>query len=99
VNSTVQCSEGQRRDKGQRLPSALLTLLAPLKVLMIQGFLAARKAHERLLLLVRMLARNGAAAGHLPCFRAGERSVMKGLERRLALPLTEVQVSWSGRLG
>ncbi|GFH14082.1 PI3K/PI4K domain-containing protein [Haematococcus lacustris] len=55
------------------------------KVLIIQGFLACRKHHDRLLLLVRMMSKSG-----LPCFKAGDRAV-KAMEKRFALQLTEVQ--------
>mmetsp|Transcript_19596 Transcript_19596/g.54591 ORF Transcript_19596/g.54591 Transcript_19596/m.54591 type:complete len:316 (+) Transcript_19596:179-1126(+) len=55
------------------------------KVLVIQGFLACRKHHDRLLLMVRMMSRSG-----FPCFKQGERSV-KALEKRFQLHLTEVQ--------
>ncbi|KXZ46991.1 hypothetical protein GPECTOR_39g485 [Gonium pectorale] len=55
------------------------------KVLMIQGFLALRKHADRIMLLVRMMAKSG-----FPCFKAGDRTV-KALEKRLQLPLSEVQ--------
>jgi len=51
------------------------------QVLVIQGFLACRKHHDRLLLMVRMMSRSG-----FPCFKQGDRSV-KALEKRF-------QVSW-----
>ena len=54
---------------------------------MIQGFLACRKHSERIVLLVKMMAKSG-----LPCFKAGAERTVKGLEKRLALNLTEVQV-------
>ena len=52
---------------------------------MIQGFLACRKHHDRLMLLVKMLAKSG-----LPCFKAGDRAI-KALEKRFHLQLTEVR--------
>ena len=55
------------------------------QVLMIQGFLACRKHHDRLMLLVKMLAKSG-----LPCFKAGDRAI-KALEKRFHLQLTEVR--------
>jgi len=57
----------------------------PAQVLVIQGFLACRKHHDRLLLMVRMMSRSG-----FPCFKQGERAV-KALEKRFQLHLTEVQ--------
>jgi len=54
------------------------------KVLCIRGFLAARKHHERLVPLVRIMARSG-----LPCLRVGERAVRQ-MEGRLHLGHTEV---------
>lgn len=62
----------------------LLLLPNTTQVLCIQGFLAARKHHERLLALARMMAKSG-----LPCLKAGDRAV-RGMEKRLALGLTEV---------
>ncbi|KAG2497053.1 hypothetical protein HYH03_005051 [Edaphochlamys debaryana] len=55
------------------------------KVLMIQGFLALRKQGDRIVLLTRMMSKSG-----FPCYKSGERAV-KALEKRLQLPLTEVQ--------
>lgn len=45
-----------------------------------------RKHHERLVALVRMMARSG-----LPCYKAGRRTA-EALEKRLALQLPEPQV-------
>jgi phosphatidylinositol 4-kinase len=70
------------RAKGQ-----IVFVTAVMQVLMIQGFLACRKHHERLLLLVRMMARSG-----LPCYGKGGERCVKALEKRLSLSLTEVQV-------
>jgi len=56
------------------------------KVLLIQGFLACRKHAERIVLLVKMMSKSG-----LPCFKAGPERTVKGVEKRLALGLTEVQ--------
>jgi len=55
------------------------------QLLVIQGVLACRKHHDRLLLMVRMMSRSG-----FPCFKQGERAV-KALEKRFQLQLTEVQ--------
>lgn len=55
------------------------------KVLMIQGFLAARKHAERIVLLVEMLQ-----PSNCPCFRAGPKSISQ-LRRRFRLNLTEEQ--------
>ncbi len=49
----------------------------PHQVLMILGFLAVRTHSERILLLVKTMARSG-----FPCFKAGDRAV-KALEKRL----------------
>ena len=54
-------------------------------MLLIQGFLACRKHHDRLLLMVRMMSKSG-----FPCFKQGERSV-KAFEKRFLLHLTEMQ--------
>ncbi len=54
---------------------------------MIQGFLGCRKHSDRIVLLVKMMSKSG-----LPCFKAGAERTVKGLEKRLALNLTEVQV-------
>ena len=61
---------------------------------MIQGFLACRKHSERIVLLVKMMAKSG-----LPCFKAGAERTVKGLEKRLALNLTEVQVRGASARG
>lgn len=53
-------------------------------MLCIRGFLACRKHHERLVGLVKMMAKSG-----LPCFKGGDRAV-KQLEKRLHLGHTEV---------
>eukprot|EP00798_Chlamydomonas_sp_ICE-L_P018982 gene18982-25561_t len=50
-----------------------------------KGFLACRKHHDRLVLLVKMMGKSG-----LPCFKAGDRGI-KALEKRFHLHLTEVQ--------
>lgn len=55
------------------------------KVLCIQAFLAARKHHDRILYLVKMMSKSGFA-----CFKGGDRAV-KNLEKRFQLNATEVQ--------
>ena len=57
---------------------------------MIQGFLACRKHHDRLMLLAKMLGKSG-----LPCFKTGDRGV-KAFEKRFHLHLTEVGVAEAG---
>jgi len=44
--------------------------------------------------MVKMMAKSG-----LPCFKAGAERTVKGLEKRLALNLTEVQVCVLGGSG
>ncbi|KDD76212.1 phosphatidylinositol 3- and 4-kinase, partial [Helicosporidium sp. ATCC 50920] len=56
------------------------------KVLMIQGFLAARKHSDRILLLVEMMAQSGA-----PCFKSRAAAV-GGLRKRFHLALPEHKV-------
>lgn len=53
---------------------------------MIQGFLVARKHSERLVQLVKMMAKS-----NYPCFKAGADKTVKAMEKRFALNLTEVQ--------
>jgi hypothetical protein len=70
------------------LPTSRLTccaVLAP-QVLCIQGFLAARKHSDRVVLLARMMVRSG-----FPCFKAKDRTI-RDLEKRFLLNLTDAQV-------
>ncbi|GLC48923.1 hypothetical protein PLESTB_000163400 [Pleodorina starrii] len=55
------------------------------KVLVIQGFIAVRHHSDRILLLVKLMAKSG-----FPCFKGGERA-LKALEKRLMASLSEVQ--------
>lgn len=59
------------------------------KILMLQGLLAARKYHERILNVVEILQ---ATNSGLPCFRNGA-STIKSLRERFHLNLTEEQLS------
>uniref|UniRef100_A0A7S2FYW1 1-phosphatidylinositol 4-kinase n=1 Tax=Alexandrium andersonii TaxID=327968 RepID=A0A7S2FYW1_9DINO len=55
------------------------------RVLVIRGFLEARKHMERILLQVRMLL----SSSKLPCFREGTEVVMQGLRDRFFTDLAE----------
>eukprot|EP00397_Hematodinium_sp_SG-2012_P003902 GEMP01003912.1.p1 GENE.GEMP01003912.1~~GEMP01003912.1.p1 ORF type:complete len:884 (+),score=159.99 GEMP01003912.1:257-2908(+) len=55
------------------------------RTLMINGFLSLRKHAERIILLVRMMI----SASKLPCMVGGSDIVLKGLEDRFFLKLTE----------
>ena len=55
------------------------------QVLCIQGFLAARKQADRVILLAEMMA-----SAPMPCFKAGSR-VLTALRKRFHLALTEAQ--------
>lgn len=57
------------------------------KVLILQGLVAARKHHEKLVTLVEILQTNS----QLPCFRNGA-STIKGLRDRFHMGLTEDQL-------
>ncbi|GAX76345.1 hypothetical protein CEUSTIGMA_g3791.t1 [Chlamydomonas eustigma] len=57
------------------------------KVLVIQGFLGCRKYSDRILLMVKIMSKSG-----LPCYKGGADKTLKGLEKRMALSLPEVQV-------
>lgn len=56
-----------------------------LQVLCIRGFLAARKHHERIVCLVRIMGRSG-----FPCFKGSSERAVRALEKRLHLGATEV---------
>lgn len=58
------------------------------KELLFQGFMALRRQHERILLLVEIMQRGNS---RLPCFEAGE-ACAQALRQRLQLGLTEPQV-------
>ena len=57
------------------------------KILILQGLIAARKHHEKLVTLVEILSINS----QLPCFRNGA-STIKGLKDRFHMSLTEHQL-------
>lgn len=57
------------------------------KILILQGLVAARKHHEKLVTLVEILQTNS----QLPCFRNGASSI-KGLRDRFHMGLTEGQL-------
>ncbi|XP_076355706.1 phosphatidylinositol 4-kinase beta-like isoform X1 [Tachypleus tridentatus] len=57
------------------------------KILMLQGLLAARKHHEKILALVEIMQ----ASAQLPCFKNGA-SAVKGLRERFHIGLTEDQL-------
>lgn len=57
------------------------------KILILQGLVAARKHHEKLLTLVEILQTNS----NLPCFRNGA-SAIKGLRDRFHMGFTESQL-------
>ncbi|RWS27853.1 uncharacterized protein B4U80_00959 [Leptotrombidium deliense] len=57
------------------------------KILILQGLIAARKHHERLLTLVEILQTNS----QLPCFKTGP-STIKALRERFHMNLTEEQL-------
>lgn len=57
------------------------------KILILQGLIAARKHHEKLVTLVEILSFNS----QLPCFRNGA-STIKGLKDRFHMGLTERQL-------
>ena len=57
------------------------------KILILQGLVAGRKHHERLLTLVEILQSNS----QLPCFKNGA-STIKGLRDRFHMSFTENQL-------
>ena len=57
------------------------------KILILQGLVAARKHHERLVTLVEILQTNS----QLPCFKNGATTI-KGLRDRFHMGLTEEQL-------
>ncbi|KAG8197688.1 hypothetical protein JTE90_001612 [Oedothorax gibbosus] len=57
------------------------------KILMLQGLVAARKHHERVITLVEIMQ----ASCHLPCFRNGA-SAIRALRERFHIGLTEEQL-------
>lgn len=57
------------------------------KILILQGLVAARKHHERILTLVEILQANS----QLPCFKNGA-STIKALRERFELGLTEEEL-------
>lgn len=57
------------------------------KILILQGLIAARKHHEKLISLVEILQSNT----QLPCFKYGT-SVIKSLTERFHMKLTEEQL-------
>ena len=59
-------------------------MFAYFKILILQGLVAARKHHEKLVTLVEILQTNS----QLPCFRNGA-STIKGLRERFHMGLTE----------
>jgi phosphatidylinositol 4-kinase len=63
-------------------------MFAYFKILILQGLIAARKHHEKLITLVEILQTNS----QLPCFRNGA-STIKGLRDRFHMGLTEEQLS------
>lgn len=75
--------------RDQTIQSANITPLHTVvfhsQVLMIQGFLVARKNSERLVQLVKMMSKS-----NYPCFKARDGTV-KAMEKRFALNLTEAQ--------
>lgn len=62
-------------------------MFAYFKILILQGLIAARKHHEKLITLVEILQTNS----QLPCFRNGA-STIKGLRDRFHMGLTEEQL-------
>ncbi|XP_076307959.1 phosphatidylinositol 4-kinase beta-like isoform X1 [Tachypleus tridentatus] len=57
------------------------------KILILQGFLAARKHHEKILVLVEIMQ----ASAQLPCFKNGA-SAVKALKERFHIGFTEDQL-------
>ena len=57
------------------------------KILILQGLVAARKHHEKLLTIVEIPQLNC----HLPCFRSGPNAI-KGLKERFKMGSTEDQL-------
>ena len=58
-----------------------------MQVLCLQGFLAARKHADRIILLAEMMQHSGC-----PCFRSGSHKPLAALRRRFHLSATESQV-------
>ena len=60
------------------------------KILILQGLIAARKHHDRLLTLVEILQANS----QLPCFKTGASTIL-ALRERFHIGLTEEQIQQS----
>ena len=65
------------------------SVFAFFKALLIRGFLELRKHHERIVVLVEMMARIGAS--RLPCFAGGALAI-DALRERFRVSLTEEEV-------
>ena len=80
------CMHAHRHSHASLLPGRMW-LRGWVQVLCIQGFLAARKHADRIILLVEMMQHSGC-----PCFKAGGPKAVAALRKRFHMGHTEAQV-------